>query len=849
MQQPVKIGPAILGLFSLPFLFFGVLTLASILNLNRISFHGSVLAGTMVACVFLFIGSLILVGAFKGYAGMKRKAALEEANPISPWMWRDDWASRRAESSNKNSELLYWILCIFCNGISIPVMATVFPTLARALQPQAFVAIAFGLAGAGLLAQAIRVSIRRRRFGKTSFEFNALPFSPGDRVSGRIQLKMDEGAERGIDLRLVCLRRTVTNFGKDSTTSETILWEGDQNVPIGALAPRPLGRAVPVDFAVPADAYVTDQNDSRDQVIWRLYAHADMPGVDYKDSFEIPVFKTSTAPIRDECFDAPKFSSSQDAACFSSDSSQPESGDVPKPTQIKVQISPAGAGTQFYFKAFRNPVAALVLVAFTAAWNGIVYFLWNSKAPVLFPVVFSLFDVLLVFAALHAVLGSSRVVVGNGEITVRSGILGMGRTRRVRASDVISILPLASVQQGNTLGNTVYAIQLKTKDGRRIRLADAIDSRSEARWIVGQIETLAGLKIDTHVETNTTFGPPPQPGLSSNPQDWPLRGRMLAGRRDNSYVPIIVCFAFILAMMGFMVSRQNAFRARTNGANRNRASNAATRANSAARRKFAAPMADTDDSRISGLPAQDQAEELLERAIEHDERALELFEKKIDGWTGQLKETERLKQLEKRSEFSRDLRVRYANADLNLALQGWQKSEDLAERTIQQAQTDKEHRAWALYYLGMMAGRGVDYEHIHSVLLEYAKHDPDANVRQWAVEGMRYLGKDDVLDDLFESFTHDPATQVRNRAGCNISDCGNFARIQRMRMTPQLIDLAANPSSNAQMRGWCFMALREITGAQVLDNAEAWRSWYDAHGAEKTAEFEKMDWWKVRGDE
>jgi hypothetical protein len=70
-----------------------------------------------------------------------------------------------------------------------------------------------------------------------------------------------------------------------------------------------------------------------------------------------------------------------------------------------------------------------------------------------------------------------------------------------------------------------------------------------------------------------------------------------------------------------------------------------------------------------------------------------------------------------------------------------------------------------------------------------------------------------------------------------------------MRMVPQLIDLASNSSTNAQMKNWCFMALREITDANLPANADAWRNWYVAHGSEKMAEFEKMDWWKVRGDE
>jgi HEAT repeat protein len=208
-----------------------------------------------------------------------------------------------------------------------------------------------------------------------------------------------------------------------------------------------------------------------------------------------------------------------------------------------------------------------------------------------------------------------------------------------------------------------------------------------------------------------------------------------------------------------------------------------------------------------------------------------------------------MKHLERRSEFSSDLRVRYINADINLTLDGWQKNDQAAEMLIDRARTDLHYRPAAVYFLGMLAGRGVAYDRIHPVLLDYAKHDPDAYVRQWAVEGMRYLSKAEALDELFESFTQDPADSVRERAGCNISDCGNFTRLQRMRMVPKFLDLVADPATSAQMKNWSYMALREITDANVPADPQAWKNWYRDHGTEKMAEFERLDWWKVRGDE
>jgi hypothetical protein len=300
----------------------------------------------------------------------------------------------------------------------------------------------------------------------------------------------------------------------------------------------------------------------------------------------------------------------------------------------------------------------------------------------------------------------------------------------------------------------------------------------------------------------------------------------------------------VAAMMGFMVWRMTSISARAKNSR-----TAAASGKPVARRNFSQPLTDADVERLRALPPQVQAEELLERAIVHDTRALELFEQQVDSWRGHIRMTDRMRQLERRSEYSKDLRVRYANVDINLVLQGWQRNEQAADLLIRRAQTDPQYRSWAVYYLGMLAGRGVAYDRIHEVLWNYARNDQDPLVRQWAVEGMRFLGKDEVLDELFISFTEDPSNSVRDRAGCNISDCGIFTRKQRMRMVPQLIDLALNPRTGGQMRSWTFLALQEITDVNLPADALPWSRWYQDHGAEKMAEFERLEPYQVRGDE
>lgn len=838
MTQPSKGGTVFLTLFGLPFLAAGLAFIYKLLAESGNHTPFQTVAGILFGSVFAFIGGGLIYGSVSGYGMLKQQAAREEASPVSPWLWRTDWASRRAESQNKKSAVFLWVVAVLCNLITLPFLPGMVQEFVRNRNPIIFVLLSFNLLGAILMVMAARASIRRQRFGDTYFEFDMLPFSIGEHVRGKIHLQLDTRAEHGIDLRLTCVRKVVTSSGKDSTTNQIILWQADQNVPAGALAPGPIGRAIPVDFSIPADVAITSHDNPRDQILWLLHAQADVPGVDYKDDFEIPVFRgaASAETTGDSASTAFSTASTVGFATTRSD----DSGEVAQPSHTKVVVGMGSGGTEFYFPALRNPGRALMLLLFTVIWSGVVYFLYQKHAPIFFFIAFGLSDLLIIAGFLHVTFGSARIAVRSGEIFSRTGLFGLGRTRRIQVSDVASIVPVVSAQQGTSSGSQLHAIRLRLKNGRKITLADEIDSRQEARWVVSQIETIAGLKVDTHVEVDLPLGVSPQlPGQTS--------GQVFtqARRPTSAAAPLAIFFAMVAAMMGFMVWRMTSFTSRA----KNSRTAAAASVKPVTRRVFSSPLTDADVEHVRALPAQAQAEELLERAIGHDARALELFDQQIDSWNGHIRLTDRMKQLERRSEFSKDLRVRYASADINLALDGWQKNEQAADVLIQRAQSDPSYRSYAVYYLGMLAGRGVAYDRIHEVLLNYARNDPDPIVRQWAVEGMRFLGKDEVLGELFISFTEDPANGVRDRAGCNISDCGIFTRKQRMTVVPKLIDLALNPSATGQMRSWTFLALQEITDVNLPTDALAWSRWYQEHGAEKTAEFERLDWWQVRGDE
>jgi hypothetical protein len=828
------------------FMAFGLAFARSLLFGDPSRIHGNLWVGVLFSAIFASIGGGVIYAGIYGNRKLKEQAAIEESNPQSPWLWQKDWAASRAESRNRNSAFGLWALAIFVNGIVFTIGVSIVPQLWRASDPKAFFPLVFCVVGVILAGAAIRASIRRKRFGQTYFEFASLPFSPGRTLKGSIHLRFNTNARHGIDLRLSCVRQVITGGGKNRSTLQSVLWQADKNVPQSSLAPGPMGDAViPVEFSIPSDAYESNHDDPNDQVLWLFHAQADVPGVNYSDDFEVPVFRltpSSSSALASLSEPAPIFlSDAQGAAVPPAFQSDPTDVAVPQNPKVVVSAGMDGS-TEFYFPAFRNPSQVLTYIFFAVVWTAIVYFLAHSKAPLFFTVVFGLFEIPLIYALIRAALVSFRIRAVNGRIVRRRALLGIGGAREFLFSDIAQILPVTKAQQPGSPAS--YSLRLQLKNGEKATLVDMIDNRQEARWVAAQLEKLAGLKLDTHVAVDNVlggYGPPPQRGPS--PSRYPAR----FGR--NSPAAVAVGIALFLAWTGFV-----GYRFFSHGYGKpTRISRGAAPPKSLPRQAAHSPLTgidlqNPDLQHLQTLPAQAQAEELLDRAIRHDTGALELFEQNIGAWHD-LQLTPQMTELERRSQFSTDLRVRYANADLNLAINGVPKTGAEADALIAQAQADPAHRAFSVYAMGMLAGRGVAYDRIYPVLVDYAKHDSDPQVRQWAVEGMRYLGTDEALDQLFDSFSHDPSGAVRDRAGCNVSDCGNFKRKQRLRMVPKLIDLAADPQTTPQMRNWTFLALNEITDAALPADPSAWRDWYAQHGAEKMAEFEHLDWWTVRGDQ
>jgi hypothetical protein len=166
-------------------------------------------------------------------------------------------------------------------------------------KPVMLVFLLFSLVGAGLIIGAIYTTLRRLKFGRSICTIDRVPIEPGHAFHGEIELRGDTVPDDGYRLLLICVHRVVTGSGKNQSTRETPLWQTENRITAAtAMRLATGGVRVPFSLTIPADARATDLRISRDQIVWRLDASAEMPGIDFAASFELPVFTPASTADR-----------------------------------------------------------------------------------------------------------------------------------------------------------------------------------------------------------------------------------------------------------------------------------------------------------------------------------------------------------------------------------------------------------------------------------------------------------------------------------------------------------------------------------------------------------------------
>ncbi|MFL5512657.1 MAG: hypothetical protein ACJ8CN_09545 [Gemmatimonadales bacterium] len=477
-------SPALaLGCMAL-FLFpFGAAGISSVLVGAKRAIDGNI----HNAGVLLLVGSVFTLVAGAGYTALwlgrrklQEQEQLKARHPDQPWLWRPDWATRQIRDSMPTALWGSWFFSALWNSVSFPAAALAVRQALQLGNRAAYVALVFPIVGIGLLVWAIRNTLRFRRDGISVLELSTLPAVIGHSLIGRVRASSLLQPADGFHVVLSCVRRVTSKTGDDSSTTETILWQEEKGVR-GELNRDPRGMAtfVPIGFQIPGDVRGSDPTVSNDYVLWRLTLSAVVPGVDYQSVFEVPVFRTSASDSAPT--DEDRRAGAEQALRLA---------EYRQPADSRISVSRNRRGVELNFPAARNPGAALGLSAFTLLWGGIVAALIRFHVPLLFPIVFGAFGLLLVVGALELWLTVSRVVVDKGSISVAQGYLYAGSEKMIGSAQIASVTTKISMQAGS---RPYYDVVLVTTAGKQIAAGRWVRNKREAEWLAATLKEELGL--------------------------------------------------------------------------------------------------------------------------------------------------------------------------------------------------------------------------------------------------------------------------------------------------------------------------------------------------------------------
>ncbi len=396
-------------------------------------------------------------------AGWGENARLRAQHPDEPWLWRRDWIEH---SIRQSADLGGWCLfgfTVIWNLFAIPIAFFVrwqWPMDARTL-----LIAAFPISGALLILLALYAALRRWKYGQSTCRIERSPIPLGTTLRGELDVRLREPPPEGFSLRLVSVRREITGSGKNRSEHETILWQDEQTLEHGMM-PSANGMRVPFRFDIPYDAPSCDFTDPRNTTLWRLYASAAVPGIDYDAEFELPVFRT--ADSHDEIPDRPLTAASW----------QPPREISLAPDSITVRSS-------------ARPADAIGYLIFFPIWYGALYLFHQLGAPTWVLVFFALFGFAFVLFALDFLLGRTHITATRSTLTVRRTWLALGLGARViPAADIARI----DHKVGSSVGNRAYhAVVATLRDGRRRGIARHLRTRRDAELLATRITQLLGL--------------------------------------------------------------------------------------------------------------------------------------------------------------------------------------------------------------------------------------------------------------------------------------------------------------------------------------------------------------------
>lgn len=461
------VGFGCLALFLAPFFIGGFVALSiGLRNLAQgTGFTEETIANLGVGSTFLTVSMALGIGGLYGFRKMKEEYALKAQYPDEPWLWRKDWSEGRIASNAGIGLIVLWVFAAVFSGFGV-IILTQLQKIHEEDGRIVFIVGLFPLVGLLMLCSAAYKTYAYRKFGNAHCELVTNPGVVGGWFKAAVRARVPISPGDKATARLSCVHEYTTGSGKNKSTKRDVLWQDEREIGHDGIGVDREGlSAFPAIFAIPRSCRPVE-GDSGDRIVWKLALECAVPGVDFDQSWEVPVFVTpDSADIPTE-----EASAWQEAAASLKDYERTS----------HIHITPLPDGISIYASPARAKKAAAMLTVFALIWVGITVAMARFGVPLFFPAVFGFFGVFMVYASLSLWFRATRTIARGDEVQVKSTLLGIGGTKTIPAAEIESV----HLKIGMTAGDTsYYRVVLHRQDGKNTTLAAAIRDKGEARWL------------------------------------------------------------------------------------------------------------------------------------------------------------------------------------------------------------------------------------------------------------------------------------------------------------------------------------------------------------------------------
>lgn len=396
------------------------------------------------------------------------------ANSPTPWALRAEWAN----PIGSNTKLGVYVITGFAviwNALSAPVLFVLPEELAKGNQAIWF-ALLFPLVGAGLIISAIVKWRQWLRFGAVALHLDPWPAPIGGQLVGKMSLALPYSPNHRVQLNLACIHSYYTGSGKNRKRKEKVVWSAEG---IADTAPAPKGSTVAFGFDIPEGLPQSELPDERYH-FWRLDVSANLPGADFSQQYEVPVFETQALPRRQ-------------VTCASQHPDMQAMREQKLEKLLNAKHIPEGIAL-FYGMGRRlvgRSIGAVVGCAMTAGG----WMMGASDAPIIFAILLIAIGAIMAMVCIYGLLNSYSVKIGAPGLYAERRLLGVLVSKKFIAPSEIKGLQVKS-NGSSQVGNKHtehFVIDAVLKNDKRVRVVEDLDGRALADQALDSVAMLSGL--------------------------------------------------------------------------------------------------------------------------------------------------------------------------------------------------------------------------------------------------------------------------------------------------------------------------------------------------------------------